>query len=465
MRRSHKFKKNKSISVAKLICCMVVFGFLYFIYNSFYGNKLNVADITSEVSGIKLDVKEISSPNNKIKAYLLEDVTNPIISISFMFKNGGYANDDTDKQGLALMVASLLGEGGGEFNSQQLKEELDIRAIRISFDINKDSFEGKLLTTKENLDDAVNFLRLMLTQPRFDAEDVERTKKIMLEALKRQKEHPVNELQLEFAKELYGDHPYARNPLGNAEHINKITKTDLLYFADNVFNKRDLLVGIAGDVDAKQAGKILDLVFGELPKSGNTNFVRDANIKFDGQSKHIDRKSAQNIWIAAQAGVGRNHHDFYPLFVANHILGGSGLNSKLSQEIREKNGLTYGIYSYLSLDDKAPLLVTSFSATKDNATKAESLWREQLKKIQKDGISKDDLKKAKKYLISSYNLRFASISTIADILTAMQKYNLGLDFLQKRNENIANIRFDEVNNAIQKYFDPEKVIKAEIGTF
>ena len=465
MRRSHKFKKNKKTSVAKIICCVIVLSFLYFIYSSFYSNNSHVLDISSEVSGIKLDVKEISSPDNNIKAYLLEDITNPIISISFMFKNGGYANDDADKQGLALMVASLLGEGGGEFDSQQLKEELDIRAIRISFDINKDSFEGKLLTTKENFVDAINFLKLMLTQPRFDTEDIERTKNLMLEALKRQKEYPANELQLEFAKELYGDHPYARNPLGNAEHISKITKTDLQHFAGNVFNQKDLLVGIAGDIDAKHAGETLDMVFGSLPKSGNTNFVRDVNIKFDGRSKHIDRNAAQNIWIAAQAGVDRNHQDFYPLFVANHILGGSGLNSKLSQEIREKNGLTYGIYSYLNLDDKAPLIITSFSATKDNAIKAVNLWKEQLNRIQNDGISKDDLKKAKNYLIASYNLRFASISTIAEILTAMQKYNLGLDFLQKRNENVANITFDEVNNAIQKYFDPEKVIKAEIGTF
>ncbi|MBR2033844.1 MAG: insulinase family protein, partial [Alphaproteobacteria bacterium] len=174
---------------------------------------------------------------------------------------------------------------------------------------------------------------------------------------------------------------------------------------------------------------------------------------------------AQNIALLAMPSVGRNHADFYPLFVANHIFGGSGLGSKLSQEIREKRGLTYGIYSYMTLDDKSQLLMIGFAATKDNFNKANEILRNEISEFSKKGITHEELQKAKNYLIASYNLRFASIETIAQILTAMQKYNLGLDFLQKRNEYVRKVNLNDVNTVITKYFNSNNLVGVEVGKF
>ena len=151
--------------------------------------------------------------------------------------------------------------------------------------------------------------------------------------------------------------------------------------------------------------------------------------------------------------------------MANHILGGAGLTSKLSQQVREQEGLTYGIYSYLLINDNAPLMVMSFSATKENYMKANESWRKIFNDFRNKGVNSKELQKAKDYLIGSYNLRFASIENISEILTAMQKYNLGLDFLQKRNEYIKKINIEEVNDVAKKYFDVNKIISAEIGEF
>ncbi len=418
-----------------------------------------------KAKNFKLPVQEITSPQHGVKAYLLADASNPIISLNFVFKNAGFASDDEREQGLAQMAAALLTEGAGGLSVQELKEELESRAIKVGFSAGKDDFGGSLLTTKANARQAAEYLRMMLTEPRFEQADIQRTKAQMLEMLKRQSEHPARVLELEFAKELYGEHPYGRNPLGQAEDIERITAADLRRFVQNNFSRSNIIVGIAGDVDAAEAEEMLDKIFGGLPENGRIDFVREAEVCFDGRSRKIRRDSGQNMVLKALPGVGRSHEDFYPLFAANYIWGGAGLTSRLSQQIREKEGLTYGVYSYLSLDDKSPLLAVAFASTADKFAQADGLLRKETERFQQKGATEEELAAAKNYLIASYNLRFASIENIAEILTAMQKYNLGLDFLQKRNDYVANITLEQVNRAARKYFDKSRMVSVEIGRF
>lgn len=410
-------------------------------------------------------VVEITSPKYGLKAYWLEDKTNPIISVSFAFKGAGYASDDEDKQGIANLTAALLSDGAGDLNSQAFKEELENKGIGLSFAAGKDDFSGALLTTRDNQTRAFELLKLALRQARFEPEEIAREKAGLLEMLKRQKEHPASLLGLEFAKELYGNHNYARNPLGEEADISKISREQMQIFVLERLSRQNLVVGIAGDISQTEAETMLDEVFGALPANGRLNFVRNAEVVFDGRVKVIKQTVGQNIAMKAALGVDRSHEDFYPLYIANQIIGGSGLNSRLSQEIREKAGLTYGIYSYLSLDDKLPLLMIGFSTTPDNYERASQMFAKEWQRFADEGINEQELAKAKNYLIASNNLRFASINNLADMLTAMQKYNLGLDFLQKRNDYVRQVNIEQVNQAAKKYFNNNNLVNVSIGSF
>ena len=200
-----------------------------------------------------------------------------------------------------------------------------------------------------------------------------------------------------------------------------------------------------------------------LPESGRSAFVRTAEVDFASGDKNIARVLPQSIAQFAAPGVARNNGDFYPLYVANHILGGSGLTSRLSLAAREDEALTYGVYSYMSTAEKAPLLLGGFSATPENFSRVKEIVREEWRKMGEKGVTSEEFNAAKEYLLASYNLRFASIGDIADILTAMQKEELGIDFLQKRNDYIRNIKLQEVNNAARKYFGNEKLRFITIG--
>ena len=410
-------------------------------------------------------VEEVISPRYKIKAYLFEDKTNPIIAMSFMFKNSGYASEDKNKLGISKLIEEMLLSGAGEWNDVQFKEKLEDNAISIGFSSGRDDFSGAVLTTGETKELAFDMLKSVLEKPRFDVDDLVRSKHRLIEALSQQKERHETILKLEFAKELYKNHPYSRNPLGQKETIEKITPDDLKLFMRQNFAKNNLIVGVAGDISADELGVWLDKVFANLPDKTNMNFVRRPDINFMAKTKDIQLTTAQNTAMFAVEGVARNDKDFYPLYVANFIFGGSGLTSRLSLLAREKEALTYSIWTTMAVNDKSPLIVGGFSATPQNFERVVQILQREWQNFAKNGATLKEVEEAKKYLIASYNLRFAAIADIADMMLFMQKENLGIDFLQKRNDYVQAVSLEQVKNVAAKYFDETKLVRVNIGTF
>ena len=467
-RRRPKSSGIFSKSIKTICWSVLVLGCAYYIYVNYIGfnpNRILSKSILQEKTFTTRPV-EVISPRYKIKAYLLEEKNAPIISYSFMFKGAGYAADDKSQQGISGVVASMLTEGTTDLSSQAFKEKLEDYAIGISFSAGLNDFNGSLITTTKNQQQAYNLLKKVLMTPRFEEEDLSRIKLQLQKSFLLQKEHPQSLLNLQFAEYIYGDHPYGRNPLGEWEAINRLKPEDLFRYAETHFAQNNLLIGVAGDITPKALGNVLDYIFGELPHSTSINFVRTPEVDFTKSDKNIDYTiGGQNITRFASKGIARNDADFYPLYVANYIFGGSGLSSRLSKAAREEKGLTYSIYSYMSLADKSPLLQGSFSSTADKYDEVKQILQTEWNKFGQEGASEEEVSDAKNYLLASYNLRFSSISNLSDILLYMQKDNLGIDFLQNRNKNIKNISREKVNQAARKYFLPQGYVSVNIGRF
>ena len=428
-------RRNSYKMLFKLLFMAVIVYSGYAIYerNTFLDYDKFVENSILNGHNFNTKVEEVISHRYKIKAYLFENKTNPIVAMSFMFKNSGYASEDDNKSGITNLLNEMLVSGAGDYNDEQFKERLEDNAVSIGFSSNKDDFFGSLLTTVENKELAFDMLKDVLERPRFESDDLLRAKQQLLEALRQQSEHPESVLRLEFAKELYGNHPYGRNPLGKKGAIEKIYDNDLRDFMRRNFAKSNLIVGIAGDIGPDEVGIWLDKIFGKLPDSANMNFERKPDVNFMEKSKDIQLTTSQNTAMFAVEGVGRNDVDFYPLYVANFIFGGSGLTSRLSLAARENEGLTYSIWTTMSLADKSPLIVGSFSSTPKKFDEVVEILYQKWHDFATNGASSQEVDEAKKYLIASFNLRFAAISDIAEMMMLMQKDNLGADFLQKRN--------------------------------
>ena len=398
-----------------------------------------------------------------MKAYLLEEHSNPIIAVSFVFENSGAAHEPENKLGLVSLLDKMLMNGAGRYDALQFKDISEEYGVNLGFSADDDDIDGYLQMPTAGKDMAVELLTSVLYKPHFTYDYIALTKNRIRTALRNTMVRPNGILADSFAEIMYAGHPYARTSADILKHIDGISRGDLLRYMRSHFTKENIIIGIAGDITATEAAKLIDDLFGRLPARFEDKSVAEIDMQTSGKNNYVERDFPQTLTAFVSKGTKRNSADFYPLYIANHIFGGSGLSSRISKVIREEKGLTYGIYTYLSPKFTAPLLLGGFSSTPENFEKARSLLLEEWQKIATQGVNKEELELAKNAMISSHNLRFASTAGIADMLVAMQQYDLGADFLEKRNDYVRAVTLEQVNTAAAKYYKtaPDFVI---VGT-
>lgn len=440
----------------KTLLILVVFGLFSIGYVLYYQQQM--IDFDKIVAQSELKEKKFNKVPREyvtkkgIKFWLIEDNQVELISLSFSFNKAGTAYDDEDKQGLSKIVGQMLDGGTKKYDYNAYHNFLDLNGVAIGFGTDNDYFNGYMTTPSYNKKQAFDMLKQVLFEPRLETDLLETVKKQFAVLVKTQKETPKAELALKFRQEIFGNHPYARTIETMAESVAKITVNDIKNFLQNDLVKENLIISVAGDISSEEVSEFIDMTFAEFKENNSKSELAVPELNLAPKIIDIKRQTAQVISSFALKGVKRNDAEFYPLFIANHIFGGAGLTSRLSLETREKEGLTYGVYTYLITDDMSPLIVGGFSAVPDNYNKMKHLIHNQMREFAVNGATNEELKATKDYLLASYNLRFKSTLELSGMLNQMQKSKLGLDFLQKRNEYVKNVTLEDVNKVATKYF-------------
>jgi zinc protease len=405
-------------------------------------------------------VEHVVSPGG-IEAYLIAEHSIPFLSLALQFK-GGSALDPAGKEGLAYMVSGLLDEGAGELDSQAFRTELEDRAIRLSFDAGRDAFTGQLKTLTQHRERAFELLRLALTQPRFDAEPVERIRHQIQAELRRRAEDPDHVVTLTWFETAFPEHPYGKPVEGTAESVANITAADLRRLVGARLAKDNLVVGVAGDVTPEQLGVLLDRAFGDLPATSAPIDLPEA-VPAAAGTIVVRKDVPQSRVMFGQAGLPRADPDFYAAYIANHILGGGGFGSRLTEEVREKRGLAYSVYSYLYPMDHGPLWLGGVGTA--NAAVGESirLMQVEVARMAAGDVDAATLADAKTYITGSFPLRLTSNDQIASMLVSMQVDDLGIDYLERRNDYIEAVTLADVRRVAQRLYHPDELLTVVVG--
>ena len=417
--------------------------------------------VFGSLSALAIEIQRIETPGG-IEAWLVEEHAVPLVTMSVGFKAGSF-DDPKGKEGLASMVSSLLDEGAGDMDSLAFQKRLEEKAIRMGFSADRDSFSASLNTLSKNRDDAFELFRLALTQPRFDDEAVERIRDQILVAHEQQEEDPQTISRRTWYETVFGDHPYARRSLGTGDSIKSITQTDLRSFLKSKIARDRMFVAVVGDIDSETLSKLLDKTFADLPAGSDPVPEEKIEIENSGTVTVVDRDIPQSVMIFGSKGVLRDDPDFMPAYVMNYVLGGGGFASRLMEEVREKRGLTYGIYTYLVPLDRSGLYMGQVSTENAKAGETLSLVRAEFKKLRENGITEEELKNAKTYLTGSYPLRFDSNTKIASQLVAIQLEELGIDYIDKRNDMINAVTLDDIKRVAERLLDPDNMIISIVG--
>lgn len=409
-----------------------------------------------------IDVKAVKSPGG-IAAYLNEDHGNQVVAVAFFFA-GGSSLDPADKVGLSNFAVALLDEGAGDKDSLTFQTELENRSIRWRIGADKDAIAGSVTATTDNLDAALDLLALGLTQPRFDAEPIERIRKQILVKLKADSENPNRIAASTLMKALFGDHPYGRNDDGTAESVAALGGDDFKAWAKARFAKDRLIVAASGDITPRQLGRAIDRAFGKLPATtGLETALPAAAITPTADVVRVDKKLPQSVIYLGQQGIGRQDADWYTAQVVDYVFGSGSFNSRLMDEIREKRGLAYSVFSSLQPLDAGAFVMAGAGTRADAAAESITVFRDEWRKLSETGITADELQGAKDYLTGAWPLRFTATTRIADTLIAVQRDKLGLDYLDQRNDLINRVTLEDANRVARRVYNPETLKVVVVG--
>ncbi|WP_348771384.1 pitrilysin family protein [Azospirillum sp. SYSU D00513] len=408
-----------------------------------------------------IEIKRVVSPGG-IEAWLIEDQKVPVVAIQWAFEGAG-ATDPAGKEGLANLVSRSLDEGAGPYDSQAFQTKLQDSAIGLGFDAGRDAFTGSLRTLKDNREEAVELARLAMAEPRFDQEAVDRMRASVTASLRQDLGNPNFVAQRVFYSTAYPDHAYGRELRGTLESLPAITPDDMRTFVKTQLGRDRLVVAAAGAITPEQLGRDLDRMFGGLPAKSEGAPLADVAPKGLGETLVAQRPTAQTIMLMGQEGLKRSDPDWYAATVMNYVLGGGGFGSRLMEEVREKRGLSYGVYSYLIPMEHTALVLASGSTMNAKAGEALDIMRQEWRRMAEGGVTEEELADAKTYLTGSFPLQFGSTQAIAGILLQVKRDELGIDYLDKRDGYINAVTREDVQRVAKRLLDPAKLLTVLVG--
>ncbi|MHB8886203.1 MAG: M16 family metallopeptidase [Methylovirgula sp.] len=397
-----------------------------------------------------------------IEVWLVEDYAVPLVALEFAFR-GGASQDPAGKPGAASLLAGLLDEGAGSYDSNAFHQVLDDYALEISFSADRDILSGRMQTLARHTDKAFELLRLCVNEARLDDEPFERVKSQIAAGLKREINDPDYAASRAFRHFAYPGHPYGVPVRGELGTLANLTQADLHAMRAATFSRGGLKIAAVGAIDAATLAKHIDDVFGALPETTSLAAIPDTAVAGIGALHVIDLDIPQSTIRFGRQGLARKDPDFVPATVVNHVLGGGVFSARLFREVREKRGLAYSAYSQLVTYDHGAMLTGSTSTKNERAAEAMDVVRDEIRSLAEQGPSEEELDKAKKYLIGSYALRFDTSTKIAGQLVHLQTDGYDVDYLDERNKLFAAVSMEDAQRAANRLLDKGELLVVVAG--
>ncbi|MBN2647906.1 MAG: insulinase family protein [Thiotrichales bacterium] len=386
----------------------------------------------------------------------------PMVDIEVTFDAGSAR--DAGAQGLANFTAALIGSATQSQTEDQLADGFNRLGAQFSGSASRDSasFNLRTLSREEALTPAFDQFVSVLSQAKFEPDIVERERQRLILGIKQQSTQPQAVLNNQLWKSLYAKHPYSHPTSGSEKTIKALKLAQLEGFYQTYYTAQNAVIALVGNVSLEQAKVLAQRLSVALPQGKKPTALPIPKALNRAQSVLKDFPSSQTYYALAQLGVERGHPDYIPLFVGNHLLGGSGFGSFLMEEVREKRGLVYGVSSYFAPMKQPGPFVISLSTKNASAKEAEEVVQQTLNQFLQD-FPEERLQAIKENLVGGFALRMDSNSKILGYLSLIGFYDLPLDYLQTFPKAVESVTKQQVLAAWQKQIQPNKMLSVMVG--
>ncbi|MCL2345494.1 MAG: insulinase family protein [Desulfobulbus sp.] len=377
----------------------------------------------------------------------------PMLDIQVDFAAGSMF-DPAGKSGLAALTHALLDLGAGSRDETAIAEELaDIGAqLGGGVDTDRASVSLRTLSAPDKQAAAIDILRTALAQPRFEAAILEREKTRTIAGLKEAMTRPDSIAGKAFWAALYPDHPYGRQ--ATPESVATLSRDDLAAFHARHYTAANASITLVGDLSRGEAEQIAEQIAASLPPGAAIPLPPAPAVGAGGTTAIAHPATQAHIHLGLPA-IERGNPDFFPLLVGNYTLGGGGFVSRLMQEVREKRGYAYSVYSYFMPLKQAGPFQIGLQTKRSQAGEAIGLVLETLDRFLADGPSEAELAAAKANLSGSFPLRLDSNRKILDNVAVIGFYGLPFDYLDRYQERVKAVTAAEVKAAFARHVQPQ----------
>lgn len=434
------------------------------------GNQFGVSSLVLAALTLLWSVVAMATPqiehwqtSNGARVYFVPAPEIPMVDVRITFDAGSVRDDK--QGGVAVMTSALLAEGAGELDADAIAERFDTLGASFGADADRESATVSLrsLSDPAMLEPALELVAMLLREPRFAEPDLERERNRLLVGLQADRESPSSIASKAFFKALYGDHPYAQPPEGDETSVAALRRADLVRFHQRYYVARNAQVSIVGAVSREQAAAIAEQLVGRLPGGERAAALPSVPDLTESRVIRIDHPSQQSHIVMGQPGMRRGDPDYFALYVANQVLGGGGLVSRLNASIREQRGLSYSVYSYFApLAQPGPFQM-GLQTRNDQVDEALQVMRETLAKYLEKGPTDSELEAVKRNITGGFPLNIDNNRKIVGYLGMIGFYGLPLDYLERFPARIESLDRATVHDAFRRRINPDAMITVIVG--
>lgn len=386
----------------------------------------------------------------------------PMLDLRLVF-DAGSARDGA-AAGVAALTNAMLDEGTAQQSADDFHAALEATGATLGAGAIRDMAFVSLrtLTAEPQRSTATDLLAALLHAPRFDAPTFTRQRERTLAALKQAEESPGTVGGRAFFAALYGDHPYGKPTAGTPDSVATLTLEQVRDFYRRHYVAKNLTIAIVGALDRAAAEKLAERLAATL-EPGTAPGALPPLPPYAAATRHLEFASAQSHVYVGQRGIAREDPDYFPLVVANHVLGGNGVVSLLFDEIREKRGLSYSVESHFEpLALPGPYMAT-LQTSGEQLDAAVKLLRDTIARYVADGPSEAAFDAAKRNLVGGFPLRIDNNSKIVENLAVIGFYRLPLDWLDSYTQKVQAVTREQAAEAARRRLDPANMVQITVG--
>ena len=384
--------------------------------------------------------------------------TLPIVDINLSLKQGSAS--DGDMPGLTNLMLNVL--MNSDINGKKLISYFENVGAKLSYSVSKETL-SIVIRSISDLDQIMmlsSVLNSALLTDEIDDMGFKLQKDKILRSISESYKKPDSLLESVVSEKLFYDTPFSHQPVGTKDSVINISKMNIKAHRDKIFNLDNLEINIVGDITPRDSKRLINKLTNEFSRK-EVEPIEEYKLKT--ATDHTEFDSTQTHLAVIIPAISRSDPDYYNLLVANYIFGGSGFGSWLMEEIRQKRGLSYSVYSYLSTYQKSGYLRISLQTKNESINLAKNIIREQVDKLSKFDVEDATIVATKNAILRSFEMRADTNRKILNLISSINYLNLDLNYFENYKKNLKQVNKDSIKAALNRAMDFDNISVFTVG--